>query len=328
LRSIIVNFTEIICRSRSLTGGLYVLETVNRVSQFSFMPMTCSGASGIRSRQIGDPDLPGVIDLLARGFDRPRRFWSQVTSRLAQRPVPAGLPRYGYVLESDGAAIGAVLLIFSDMPTRDGCAIRCNVSSWFVEPAFRGYASLFVSKALSHKNVTYLNITPAPHTLPIVRAQGYSQYSSGTFVALPALQFPSRNSQATVVEAEGRLSARAEPFERELLAEHARYGCISLWCATTERAYPFVFRPRVVKGIVACAQLVYCSSVDDFVRFAGPIGRFLAARGRPFVVLDSNGPIPGLVGKYLDARMPKYFKGPDRPRLGDLAYTEAAMFGV
>ena len=54
----------------------------------------------------------------------------------------------------------------------------------------------------------------------------------------------------------------------------------------------------------------------------------LAARGRPFVVLDSNGPIPGLVGKYFDAKMPKYFKGPDRPRLGDLAYTEAAMFGV
>jgi hypothetical protein len=26
--------------------------------------------------------------------------------------------------------------------------------------------------------------------------------------------------------------------------------------------------------------------------------------------------------------MPKYFKGPDRPRLGDLAYTEIAMFGM
>jgi hypothetical protein len=25
---------------------------------------------------------------------------------------------------------------------------------------------------------------------------------------------------------------------------------------------------------------------------------------------------------------PKYFKGPEKPRLGDLAYTEAAMFGM
>jgi hypothetical protein len=26
--------------------------------------------------------------------------------------------------------------------------------------------------------------------------------------------------------------------------------------------------------------------------------------------------------------MPKYFKGPQRPRLGDLAYTEYALLGV
>jgi hypothetical protein len=89
-----------------------------------------------------------------------------------------------------------------------------------------------------------------------------------------------------------------------------------------------VFRPRVHKGVIACAQLVYCRGVEDFVRFAGPIGRFLALRGRPLILIDSNGPIPGLLGKYFDGRMPKYFKGPDRPRLGDLAYTEAAMFGV
>jgi hypothetical protein len=58
-----------------------------------------------------------------------------------------------------------------------------------------------------------------------------------------------------------------------------------------------------------------------------PIGRFLPVRGHPLVLIDANGPIPGLVGKYAGAKMPKYFKGPDRPRLGDLAYTETAMFG-
>jgi len=26
--------------------------------------------------------------------------------------------------------------------------------------------------------------------------------------------------------------------------------------------------------------------------------------------------------------MPRFFRGPNRPRLGDLAYTEVAMFGV
>jgi hypothetical protein len=44
-------------------------------------------------------------------------------------------------------------------------------------------------------------------------------------------------------------------------------------------------------------------------------------------IIDSNGPIPGLIGKYFGNQAPKYFKGPDRPSCGDLAYTEAAMFG-
>ena len=57
-------------------------------------------------------------------------------------------------------------------------------------------------------------------------------------------------------------------------------------------------------------------------------GRFLLLRGRPFVLIDANAPIRGLLGKYFQGRMPKYFKGPDRPRLGDLAYTETAMFGM
>ena len=109
---------------------------------------------------------------------------------------------------------------------------------------------------------------------------------------------------------------------------HAALGCVSLWCATAEHAYPFVFRRRFVRRIVPCAQLIYCTDVACFLRFAGPIGRLLARRGMPFVIIDANGPIPGLVGIFRRGSMPKYFKGPLRPRLGDLAYTEYAVLGV
>jgi hypothetical protein len=291
-------------------------------------PTDLATVSRIRSRQIGESDIPAVAGLLSKGFQsRPARFWSHVLTGLGERSAPAGLPKYGYLLEAEGTVVGAILLIFATVPGSDGNRIRCNVSSWFVEPTCRSYASLLVSKAMGRQNVTYLNITPAPHTLSIVRAQGYSQYSRGIFVALPALQFNWRGAHVRAVNADDRQLADVDSFEYELLVDHARYGCMSLLCETPDRAYPFVFRPRVHKGI-ACAQLVYCRNLDDFVRFAGPIGRFLAVRGRPLVVIDSNDPIPGLIGRYFDGRMPKYFKGPDRPRLGDLAYTETAMFGM
>jgi hypothetical protein len=103
----------------------------------------------------------------------------------------------------------------------------------------------------------------------------------------------------------------------------------SLWCATRERAYPFVFMPRVVKAMIPSAQLIYCRDIEDFVRCAKPIGRYLARCGRPFVIVDSNGPLPGIAGKYVEGKSPKYFfKGPDQPTFGDIAFTEAVMFGL
>jgi hypothetical protein len=232
------------------------------------------------------------------------------------------MPRYGYLLKANQRVIGAILLISSKIETNN---LRCNVSSWFVQPEFRSYASLLVSKALSHRDATYLNITPAPHTLPIVRAQGYRRYSSGVFVALPAVQFRKRTAR---VVAAGNISIdAAESYEHQLIEEHVKYGCISVWCETANSVSPFLFRPRVHKA-VPCAQLVYCRSIDDFTACAGPLGRHLAACGRPFVVIDANGPIPGLLGKYFNGRMPKYYRGPNVPRLGDLAYTEMALFGV
>ena len=77
-----------------------------------------------------------------------------------------------------------------------------------------------------------------------------------------------------------------------------------------------------------CAQLVYCRDIETFTRFASPVGRYLALRGRPLTIVDANGPIPNLVGKYVPGKLPRYFKGPRRPQIGDLAYTEAVMFGL
>jgi hypothetical protein len=74
------------------------------------------------------------------------------------------------------------------------------------------------------------------------------------------------------------------------------------------------------------AQLIYCRDVNDVVRFAKPIGRYLAARGLFLVSIDANGPIPGMIGTHLAGKSPRFFKGQACPRIGDLAYTQMAMF--
>jgi hypothetical protein len=289
-----------------------------------------SASPGIRCRQIADADVSAVAELLTRGFPgRSRQFWEHGLQQLGRLQPPPGLPQYGYLLESEESVVGTLLLIFSKMRAGDEFATRCNVSSWYVEPAFRAYAPLLTLRAHAKKDVTYLNVSAHPDTHPIIEAQGFSCYCDGKFVAVPLLHglFGAPDG-ARVFDARVRPTVDFDPFEQEILLQHAELGCISLWCATSERAYPFVFRPRRIKKIVPGVQLIYCRDTGDFVRFAGPLGRALACRGTGFVVIDANAPIAGLSGVFRPGNEPKYYRGPQRPRLGDLAYTECAVLGV
>jgi hypothetical protein len=287
-------------------------------------------APRIRARQIADADVAEVVHLLSHGFStqRSRECWQHVLKGLASRTVPAKYPRYGYILESGGKPVGVFLQIFSTVWLDGAARTRCNVSSVYVDPAFSMYASLFELQAFKDKTVTVLDVTPGPNRYAVVEARGYTRYSEGIFVAVPALSRSPKAPAVRLLAPHVRPEVPFEDHDRDLLLEHADFGCISLWCVTPERAYPFIFRPRILKGFLYCAQLVYCRDIGDFVRFARPIGLFLARRRLFFVMIDANGPIPGLLGKYFPGKMPRYFRGPHRPRLGDLAYTEVALFGI
>lgn len=281
----------------------------------------------IHCRQIGDGDLDAVADLLVCGFpNRTHAYWRQGLERQGKRPLPASLPRYGYLLEADGEPVGVVLALY--MPVDGTGAYRCNLSSWYVTPPYRGYASLLVRMASKRKEVTYFNISPAPHTWSTVEAQGFVPYCNGQFFALPALT--SGGLELTAEAWDPSVAAHAALAESELMAAHAQFGCVTLVCRDRESVAPFVLQPlRIRQGRfpLPCMRLLYCRDVADFVRCAGSLGRFLLKRGYPFVVLDANAPISGLLGAYVGTRGRKYFRGPYPPRLGDLAYTELAFFG-
>jgi hypothetical protein len=234
------------------------------------------------------------------------------------------------MLQSNSSPVGVILVIFSSMTVNGQTKIRGNVASWYVEPVFRGYATMLTSHALSHKNVTFLNISPARWTWPILEAQGYAPYCTGQYFALAALAGGHLSARVRTVPPDISPGEDLSLSETNLLLAHASYGCISVTCSAAGRRHPFVFMRswhRWKIGSLPYALLVYCRDLDDFIRFAGPLGRFLAWRGMPMVFIDSNGPIPGLIGKPVD-KGPKFFRGPHPPHLGDLAYTELVMFGL
>jgi len=290
--------------------------------------MTAPSMARVRMRQIAESDLENVARLLCDGFSRSTvRDWLTIFDRLTEREPPAKLPKYGYLMEEEGAPVGVVLVISSTTRSGDTSLTRCNLSSWYVRPPYRSYAPLLIARALRHKEAVYINVSPAPHTLPIISVQGFSRYSNGQFFALTRLLRLRSDPRAKVIPV-GSADFHTDSFERELLLRHAEYGCLSFWCNSENGAYPFVFRFRTIKRFIHCAQLIYCRDREDVVRFARPIGEYLASHGKQIMMIDANGRIPGLAGIYVSGLLPKYYKGPVRPRLGDLAFTESAMFGV
>jgi hypothetical protein len=285
----------------------------------------------LRIREIQEADLEAVGDLLTRGFvSRSREWWMRGLQRQTRRPLPAETPRYGYVLENDGVPVGCLLLIYSSKTIAGQMVTRCNVSSWYVDPAFRIYSAMLASMTQKRNNVTYFDVTPATHTWPILEALGFEVYCRGRYYSVPALSRNGRGMTIEAVDADTNFVSGLPDVDLEMLKRHAEYGCVSLLCHTTERALPFIFFPLPKRrGIIQVPAMLlgYCNSIADYVRCAGTIGRYLLWRGKPLVIIDANGPLAGLVGVY-EEKGRKYFKGPHRISLGDLADTELAIFGL
>jgi hypothetical protein len=284
-----------------------------------------SPVAKLKVREIHESDLNAVARLLHQGFAfRSIDYWLRGLERHARRPRPANYPAFGYCLDNGGRPVGVILLLFSEVRAGAETIVRCNVSSWYVEAAFRAFSSMMVKIAIKDKNVTYFNITPAPHTWSTVEAQGFSAYCKGQIYGALALTLPAREARVQLFSAGG--AAGLTDYESDLLRQHDGFGCLSLVVREGAQAHPFVFQKHYVGGCVPVYRLLYCRHIDELQRFAGNVGRFLARRGGLLVRFDANGPMRGILGWYSQKRGRKYAKGPHPPQLGDLAFTEAALF--
>jgi hypothetical protein len=289
--------------------------------------MPGEGSTGLSCREIERDDLPAIIDLLCAGFPkRTRIYWEEGLQRLAAHRPPDGVPKFGYLLVSDGVPVGVLLLIFSG---DSDAGLRCNVSSWYVRPEYRAYGPLLSMRATRSKTISYLNIWPADHTLQTIEAQGFSRATGGFFAGVPALGRIRNDVRITSDPGGWQRSRFISPSEAQLLADHAAFGCMCLWAETETAGHPFIFKRRLTRLLrVPCAMLIYANSLDDVEDLAGPVGRFLALKGLPVMVVGADRPLKRMPGKHFESKMQLYSKGSRAPRGSDLSYTEAAVFGL
>lgn len=281
-------------------------------------PPSAKARSGFRRRRVDEADFASVAALLSRGFaDRPEEFWHNILDWMRTRSVPDGFARYGFALESEGRMTGVILTVYSEVPQADGVGVRCNLSSWFVEPEFRGYASMLYPSR--EPGVTYVNVSPAPMTWQTIEAQGFRPLSDAKSLTFPVLGRADRGARIRPFTA---VRERMPRPERELISAHVAQGCFCTMIEADGHLHPFVFkRIRVTRHALPSLLLVYCRDVSDFARFAGNLGRHLLRKAMPSVVL--NGPRPaGVPGVAIEHGARVYARGPNPPHSGDCAFTE------
>ena len=281
----------------------------------------------VRCRLITENDLDAVADLLREGFSgRARQSWVDGLGAMQRRELPAGAPRFGHCLDAGGKLVGVILLIASSRIVDGAAVVFTNVASWYVNADYRAYAQLLVSIALRNKETTFTNVSPAPHTWPIVENQGYTKYCNGLLFAAAALKAP-----APGVTIERLTDAHKAMPDFDMLHRHRDMGCSVVVAREGGTLSGLVFRPYCIRSgkITLPAMFVlYAPDRAQLVRLAGNLGRHFMWKAAPFLVMDADGPVEGLRGVYTEARGRKYFTGPHRPALCDLADTEYAIFGV
>jgi hypothetical protein len=268
--------------------------------------------SRVRCRPIAESDLKGLADLLARGFPASRRKnWIEGFARWQQLPVVEDMPRYGYILDGAMGPVGVLLLISS----RRGDQVIANLSSWYVEPGWRTHSAMLIGLATKLKHVTYLNASPAPDTWRRLQAQGFTPYNFGRSAVFP-------------LPGHGKVREQIPDDlpEAKLLGDHRKMGWISLVVEKDGIVSPFVFKPRMLKRPpLPMMDVMFTRSPDDFRRCAPALARHFLCRGSLGFLID--GDMEGHLSHYVEGKEPRYYKGPYRPILGDLAYTEKAVFG-
>lgn len=274
-------------------------------------------------REIEASDLDTVVALLSEGFRRrTAAYWRDALARLGGRPRVDGLPRYGHLLVVGDRAEGVLLVLSASV---DGHA-RSNLSSWYVREAHRRYSVFLYQSALRAKGTTWLNLSPSPAALPIVKAFGFRPYTAGT-LALD-LRETLRPGRAAVRPLDaGAIAALGEP-RASLVSAHLDWGCGGFAIEDERGVEAVLYRTQRHKRAALAARCV----TGDPARVANAAGaalRRLARRRIVQLLVDAPPELaPGTRGRVRPELNVRYARGPRPPAAGDLLGTEIPMFGL
>lgn len=277
-------------------------------------------------RQIEPEDIARVAILLNEGFPRPNQsYWSSVLQQLGARDRPPGTEQYGYGLTVDGVVRGIILTIPSTHRHSGESWTMINLSSWYVQPDYRGDSLALYLTACRRNDVTYTNLTAPRRPITAIVRFGFEQWTSGQIAGF-ALDSTSRpDARHTMLKLAEAQSEGLGEEDARMLSDHREMGCLVTCLLTADGPEPLVFLKRRIKGVLPCAQLVLCRDESLLHDYGRTIMAWLWRRGHTFLLADCSGPVRGVRGHYFPGRRVRYLRGAKPGVFTDHTYSELIL---
>lgn len=278
-------------------------------------------------------DFESICRLLDDGFDDDRlsrRDWSQLFGYgwMAEKPS------FGFVLSVGSQIVGFLGTIYSQRSLGGQASeLVCNLTSWYVQPEYRGWGSFLLAAALRDKVTIYTSLTPGPETRAMLQRLGFATLEKQRYF-LPLLNGRIVRRRGLEFEHEpDKIRNFLDEANRRILDDHLPYNLLHLVVWEGGECTYLVLKRRIIRAWgpvrIPVSELLYCSDPKMLVRHFESIKLAVLVRQRAFVFIANERFVPATVRSVRKARFDRY-RSPRNLALShlDLLYSELVLLPV
>lgn len=174
----------------------------------------------IRKASLNDEE--GVVNLLENFYPGVPNHWRKIfTPR--NWVVEDDFP--GFVIVDQQKIVGFLGTLFSEHETPKGKVKICNLTTWYVEPEYRQHGLTLFLKVMKTPNVSWTNLTAAPHTYEWLSRSGFKTLNDRQVLILPLPKLFGRNRQKQITITDKFSKTDLQPNLHNIFHMHQNLHC-------------------------------------------------------------------------------------------------------
>ena len=235
-----------------------------------------------------DRSVPRVRPMVPADIDPVCRF---LQSAFAESGIPAAgwralfdhgwgpdKPGLGFVLAVGDRIEGVIGTVCAWREINGKSGLVCNLTSWYVAPAYRGWSVALLAAAVQDRDTTYTALTPGPVTWQTLHRLGFARLDERKIIFPPFFHLGTLAARPPVICFDpAAVRASLNEPQRRVFDDHAAYDCLHLTIADGPRAAYVVVRRRVVhrerlarwlpvRGRIPLSEILPLQRAGDFAR--------------------------------------------------------------